>query len=52
MAAGIFTVAVNTGPLPDEKLSGEGANLVFARMTDFRDAWAELYECAKMMKSE
>jgi len=52
VAAGIFTVAVNTGPLPDEKLSGEGANLVFARMTDFRDAWAELYECAKMMKSE
>ena len=47
VAADIFTVAVNTGPLPDKILADEGANLVFRRMTDFRDAWAELFQCAK-----
>ena len=35
VAAHIFTVAVNTGPLPNEMLSEEGANLVFSRMTEF-----------------
>ena len=39
VAAEIFTVAVNTGPLPDKILADEGADLVFRRMTDFRDAW-------------
>lgn len=42
VAARIFTVAVNTGPLPDATLSCEGANLVFTRMTDFRDKWEYL----------
>lgn len=42
VAAQIFTVAVNTGPLPDKMLSDEGANLVFDRMTDFRDNWEQL----------
>lgn len=37
VAARIFTVAVNTGPLPDEMLAQEGANLFFKRMTDLRD---------------
>lgn len=44
VAARIFTVAVNTGPLSDEMLSYEGANLVFSRMTDFRDNWEKLIE--------
>jgi len=44
VAARIFTVAVNTGPLSDEMLSCEGANLVFSRMTDFRDNWEKLIE--------
>ena len=35
VAAGIFTVALNTGPLPDEALTSEGANLLFPSMTDF-----------------
>lgn len=39
VAARIFTVAVNTGPLPDATLANEGADLVFDRMTDFRDNW-------------
>lgn len=29
VAAKIFTIAVNTGPLPDKLLSDEGANLIF-----------------------
>ena len=41
-AANIFTVAVNTGPLPDSRLLDEGADLLFRRMTDFRDHWHDL----------
>ena len=41
VAANLFTVAVNTGPLPDEDLSSEGADLIFKSMPDFRDAWNE-----------
>ncbi len=43
VAAGIFTIAVNTGPLPDEVLSGEGANVVFPSMHYFADHFAEVY---------
>jgi beta-phosphoglucomutase-like phosphatase (HAD superfamily) len=32
VAAKIFTIAVNTGPLPDEVLEQAGANLVFPTM--------------------
>ena len=41
-AARIFTVAVNTGPLPDKMLSDEGADLIFSRMTEFRNEWGKL----------
>ena len=43
-AANIFTVAVNTGPLPDKMLADEGADLIFSRMTDFRDKWEVFLE--------
>lgn len=43
VAAGIFTIAVNTGPLPNEVLSGEGANVVFPSMQYFADHFAEVY---------
>lgn len=39
VAAKIFTIAVNSGPLPNAALAGEGANIVFDRMTQLRDAW-------------
>lgn len=39
VAANIFTVAVNTGPLPDKMLADEGANIIFPNMPSFRDAW-------------
>ncbi len=41
VAARCFTIAVNTGPLPDEMLLQEGANLIFPRMT----ALSEAYHC-------
>ena len=39
VAAKIFTIAVNSGPLPNATLAGEGANIVFDRMTQLRDKW-------------
>jgi HAD superfamily hydrolase (TIGR01509 family) len=39
VAAGCFTIAVNTGPLPDETLLSEGADRVFPRMTALSEAW-------------
>ena len=42
VAAGIFTIAVNTGPLPDEVLWEAGANLLFPSMKAFNEAWEEL----------
>lgn len=41
-AAGIFTIAVNTGPLPDSALLNEGANLLFPSMQALSDAWEAL----------
>ena len=40
--AGIFTVAVNTGPINDRKLLSEGANLLFHSMQELCDNWEEL----------
>ena len=34
-----FTVAVNTGPLPEQMLTDEHADLVFELMADFCEAW-------------
>lgn len=39
VAAGVFTVAVNTGPLPDSALLDEGADLLFPSMQAWADAW-------------
>lgn len=41
-AARIFTIAVNTGPLPNNELLAAGANLIFSSMTDFSEHWTEL----------
>ena len=38
-AAKIFTVAVNTGPLPDEELLMAGANLIFPTMQELSNHW-------------
>lgn len=39
VAARCFTIAVNTGPLPDEMLAAEGANLIFPSMTALCKKW-------------
>jgi HAD superfamily hydrolase (TIGR01509 family) len=43
-AAGIFTIAVNTGPLPEIALKAEGANLLFNSMNELCQAWDNLFE--------
>jgi HAD superfamily hydrolase (TIGR01509 family) len=47
VAAGIFTLAVNTGPMPDEVLLNEGANLLFSSMPHFNEQWEELYNALR-----
>ena len=42
VAAGVFTIAVNTGPLPDEALLSQGANLLFPSMQSLCDHWEQL----------
>lgn len=42
VAAGIFTIAVNTGPLPDEILSDAGASVVFDSMTTLLETMPEI----------
>ena len=39
VSANIFTIAVNSGPLPDASLTAEGVNLLFKKMTDLKEAW-------------
>ena len=49
VGAGIVTIAVNTGPLPDSALLNEGANVLFGSMQELSDKWEiisnELKEC-------
>ena len=40
--AGIFTIAVNTGPLPDEALLEQGANLLLHSMQELSERWEEI----------
>lgn len=42
VAAGIFTIAVNTGPLNEQVLWDAGANLVFPSMMDFCNHWEDI----------
>ena len=45
VAAKIFTVAINSGPLPDRALLDEGANLLYATIADFCNDWENLAKC-------
>lgn len=47
VAAQIFTIAVNTGPLKNEVLLQEGANLLFPSMEYFAENWFNIYEIFK-----
>jgi HAD superfamily hydrolase (TIGR01509 family) len=42
VAARIFTIAVNTGPLPAQVLLDANADLLFPKMTDFSDNWKNI----------
>lgn len=43
-AAGIFTIAVNTGPLDPQVLADAGANIVLPSMQALADCWEMVYE--------
>jgi len=47
VAAQIFTVAVNSGPLPDEMLAREGANMIFETMPEWAAAWPDFMSSLK-----
>lgn len=48
VAAGIFTIAVNTGPLNDRVLLDAGADLLYPDMTQLAADWPRIMEaCAK-----
>ena len=47
VAAHCFTIAVNTGPLPDKMLQDEGADLVFPLMTVLSDSWHALMDAVR-----
>ena len=43
VAVGVFTVAVNTGPLQDSVLLDAGANLLYPSMQALCNGWEELH---------
>lgn len=45
-AAGLFTIAVTTGPIPREEFEKEHADLIFPSMPEFADALPELLQNA------
>lgn len=44
VAAGLFTIAVNTGPLKEEVLYNAGASIVYPSVQALHDNWSELFE--------
>lgn len=46
VAAEVFTIAVNTGPLPDEALIREGCNILFHSMQELADNFQALLAAA------
>ena len=44
VAAQCFTIAVNTGPLPDKMLAQEGADIIYPSMTTLSRQWQALFE--------
>lgn len=43
VAAGIFTIAINTGPIPDKVLADAGANIVLPSMEALYNNWDKYY---------
>ncbi len=51
VGAGIFTIAVNTGPLSDSVLTDAGAAVVFRSMTALREAMPEILNLARTTRA-
>ncbi len=51
VAAGCFTIAVNTGPLPDSALTSQGSNLLFHSMTELSKHIADIIHEANSLGS-
>lgn len=47
VAAGIFTIAVNTGPLPDSVLLGAGADILLQNAVDLAAAWDDIMKACR-----
>ena len=43
VAAGIYTIGVNTGPIPDDVLLNAGASELYPSMQALSDAWETIY---------
>ena len=50
VAAGIFTIAVNTGPLDDRVLLDAGADLLYPNMTALAEDWNNLMKAVQASK--
>ncbi|MDR0430186.1 MAG: HAD-IA family hydrolase [Tannerellaceae bacterium] len=50
VASGIFTIAVNTGPLKDELLLKEGAHLLYPDMETLAKEWPAIMEMCNVKK--
>lgn len=50
-AAGLFTIAVNTGKLQDHHLIDAGADLLFESMSALSNAWADLHDALRSTKA-
>lgn len=49
-AAGCFTVAVTTGPIPEQEMTKSGADIVYGSMSRFADALPQLIEAMRTSK--
>lgn len=50
VAAGIFTIAVNTGPIDGQVLLDAGADVLFPSMQALNDNWEKLYSALSITK--
>ena len=50
LAAGLFTVAVNTGPLPDCFLTDAGANVIRPSVETLSNEWNDLFDCLNTIR--
>lgn len=48
VSAHIFTVAINSGPLPDKALADEGCNLLYEKITGLLNDWGKIIEGSKV----